>query len=108
MIVFRIPNYNNIYRYMLNKKFLNYDFRLSHNFYFSEKSCDFMFKRARLKIHKKVGLQEYPIDHLIAYIKTGKRVKKFSKKFTNKISNEISRNLEESMSSTSFLYFVKK
>ena len=54
MIVFRIPNYNNIYRYMLSKKFLNYDFRLSHNFYFSEKVVILCLKKLDLKSIKKL------------------------------------------------------
>lgn len=108
LLIFRIPNYNNIYMHVLGKKYLKYDFRTSHNFYFSEKSSDFLFKRLKLKVFKKFGLQEYSINHLIEYIKIGKRVSKFKKVINKKISNEIMINIEKSLVATSFIYIVRK
>ena len=50
IIVFRIPNYNNIYRYILGEKFLKYDFRLSHNYYFSKKIVIYYLIKKNLKL----------------------------------------------------------
>ena len=106
IIVFRIPNYNNIYRLMLNEKFLKYDFRLSHNYYFTKKSCDYLFQKTNFKIIKSIGLQEYSVNHLIQYIKSGKRVNTYKNVINNEISKEINFNLEQNFLSTSFLYIV--
>jgi len=107
-LIFRIPNYNNIYLYLLGRKFLKFDFRTSHNYYFSEVSCDYLFKKLKLRTVAKKGLQEYPINHLIEYLKKGKRVKKYPNLINKKISNEVSDNLENYMVSTSLLYILKK
>jgi len=107
-LVFRIPNYNNIYLYTLGKKYQKFDFRTSHNYYFSEKSCDYLFKKMKLKIELKKGLQEYSINHLIEYLRTGKRVKRFPKLLNSKKLEEYSKNIENYMVSTSFLYILKK
>ena len=107
-LVFRIPNYNNIYLYTLGKKFQKFDFRTSHNYYFSEKSCDYLFKKMKLKIEIKKGLQEYSINHLLEYLKTGKRVSKFPKLLNSKKIKEYSKNIENYMVSTSFLYVLRK
>ena len=107
-LIFRIPNYNNVYLHLLGKKYLKFDFRTSHNYYFSEKSCDYLFKKLKLKTIFKKGLQEYSINHLIEYIKKGKRVKNFPNLINYKISNEVSKNLETQMVSTSLLYILKK
>jgi len=106
IIIFRIPNYNNIYRYMLGDNFLKYDFRLSHNYYFSEQSCDFLFKKAGFKILRKLGLQEYSVNHLLEYIKSGKRVTKYKNLINKPKSKEINLNIEKSYTSSSLLYFV--
>ena len=108
IIVFRIPNYNNIYRYILGEKFLKYDFRLSNNYYFSKKNCDLLFKKKKLQVLKSIGLQEYSVNHLLQFIKSGKRVNKFKNLINNKISNEINSNLEQNFLSTSLLYFLKR
>ena len=108
IIVFRIPNYNNIYRYILGEKFLKYDFRLSHNYYFSKKNCDLLFNKKKFKIIKSNGLHEYSVNHLLQFIKSGKRVNKFKNIINNKISSKINSNLEQNFLSTSLLYFLKK
>ena len=42
-LVIRVPNYNNIYKFIVGRDFLKYDFRESHNFYFSKNNLDIMF-----------------------------------------------------------------
>lgn len=108
IIVFRIPNYENIYKYLCGNNFLKYDFRLSHNFYFDEKSSDYMFKKLKLKTVSKSGLQEYSLDHLITFLKTSKRTKKINKMFTKKTLNIFENNVENTLASTSLLYIVKR
>ena len=44
IIIIRIPNFNNVYMKLLGKSFFKYDYRISHNFYFSEKNLDLLFK----------------------------------------------------------------
>ena len=107
-LVFRIPNYNNVYLNLLGNKFLKYDFRTSHNYYFSEKSCDFLFQKMGLNIIYKNGLQEYSINHLIEFLKKGKRVKKYPEIIDKKVSNDISNNIEHNMISTSLIYILQK
>lgn len=106
-LVFRIPNYNNIYLHLLDKQFLKYDFRTSHNYYFSEHSCDYLFKKLNLKIIYKSGLQEYPINHTIEFLKKGKRVKNFFSIINQKQSKQIALNIEKYKYSTSLLYILK-
>ena len=62
----------------------------------------------KLKTLVKEGLQEYSINHLIEYLKTGKRVKKYPNLINKKISNEVSDNLGNYMVSTSLLYILKR
>lgn len=107
LIVFRIPNYNNIYLQLLGNKFQTFDFRTSHNYYFSEKSCDFLFKKLNLKVIHKNGLQEYSVNHLIEFIKKGKRVAKYPKLINKKISDQISKHIETNKISTSLTYILK-
>ena len=83
-LIFRIPNFNNIYKFMLNNDFLRYDYRVSHNYYFNEKSADFLFKKLKLKTFVKTGLQEYDFNHLLEYVKTRKRVKNYKKIYNKK------------------------
>ena len=59
--------------YLIGIDFLKFDFRLSHNFYFNEKSLDYIFKKSNMKVVYKEGLQEYDINHLIEYMKIGKK-----------------------------------
>lgn len=106
-IIFRIPNYNNIYMFLLGYDFLKYDFRLSHNYYFDESSLDYLFDKLKMKIIFKTGLQEYSINHLIEYIKTSKRVEKSYRQIIPiKKNNKVEENLETSKTSTSLLYIV--
>ena len=106
-LIFRIPNFNNIYKFLLDKDFLKYDYRLSHNFYFNEKSADFLFKKLKLKIFLKTGLQEYDFNHLIKYFKTEK-VKSYDKIFGERLINLTNDNLEKYKVSTSLLYILQK
>ena len=108
LLVFRIPNFNNIYMFLLGYNFLKYDYRVSHNYYFTETSADFLFKKNKLKIFLKKGLQEYSINHLLKYIQTGKRVKKYKKIINNEVANFTLKNLERYKVSTSLLYILKK
>ena len=107
IIIFRIPNYDNIYKYLGGNNFLKYDFRLSHNFYFDEKSADYMFKKLKLKVISKSGLQEYNANHLITFLKNFKRTKKINKIFTEKTLNILEKNIENNFVATSMLYIVR-
>ena len=73
-LVLRVPNFENIYMYLLGKYFLRFDYRTSHNFYFSIKNLELLFKKTNFKIRKKLGTNEYSANHLIEYLKTKKRV----------------------------------
>ena len=108
IIVMRIPNYNNVYKFFINDNFLKYDFRVSHNFYFTEESIDYFFKINKMKVIKKTGLHEYSFNHLLNYIIKKKRVSDNNNKMINKNTNEVIENLENNMVSTSLLYIVKK
>ena len=57
-------------------------------------------------IHKN-GLQEYSINHLIEFIKKGKRVAKYPKLINKKISDQISEHIETNKISTSLTYILK-
>ena len=106
-IIFRVPNFNNIYMYLIGIDFLRFDFRLSHNFYFNEKSLDYIFKKLNMKVVYKGGLQEYNINHLIEYMKIGKRVKGLYEEIIPKRKFKvIEKNIERHMLSTSLLYIV--
>ena len=109
VIILRIPNYDNIYAKLLGKSFFKYDFRISHNFYFSEKNLDLLFKKLNLKIIKKDGFNEYSFNHLLNYIFHKKR---FGKKRIMKFFKEsdeifVKKNIENSLSSTSLIYLLK-
>lgn len=110
LIIFRIPNFYNIYMYCLGDTFFKYDYRSSHNFYFSEKNLDLFFEKAKLKTISKIGHNEYSLDHLITYIKKKKRInlKEIGKNFDIKTSNFFKLNIEKSFTSTSLIYIVKK
>lgn len=108
VIVFRIPNYDNIYRYLGGREFLKYDFRLSHNFYFNEKSSDYLFRKLKLEIVHKSGMQEYDINHLLSFLKNFKRTKKIKKIFSKKTLGLLENNIENNLVSTSLLYIVRK
>lgn len=109
VVIFRIPNFNNIYMYMLGHNFFKYDYRVSHNFYFGEKNLDMLFKKLDLKVVKKVGFNEYSLNHLLNYINVRKRVPaKGLKKYFN-INTEmfVKRNIENSLAATSLIYILK-
>jgi len=109
VLIFRIPNYDNIYRYFMGNEFLMYDFRSSHNFYFSQKSADFLFNKLGLKVIIKKGINEYPINHFIEYLKICKRVNKRYKQVLKKsVDLKIKKNIEKNFLSTSMIYIVRK
>ena len=75
---------------------------------FQKKNCDLLFNKKKFKIIKSNGLHEYSVNHLLQFIKSGKRVNKFKNIINNKISSKINSNLEQNFLSTSLLYFLKK
>ena len=89
-LIIRVPNYDNIYKSLIGKNFLKYDFRSSHNFYFSEVNLDLMFKKLKFRIIKKLGHQEYSINHLLTFFKKNKRIKEqnSTRFFSDRINNE--------------------
>ncbi len=109
VIILRIPNFNNIYMYMLGNSFLKYDYRISHNFYFGEKNLDLFFKKLNFKIVKKFGLNEYTLNHLLNYINVKKRVpvKGLKKYFEKKTEKFVKQNIENSLASTSLIYILR-
>jgi 2-polyprenyl-3-methyl-5-hydroxy-6-metoxy-1,4-benzoquinol methylase len=109
-LIIRIPNYKNIYMFLLGYNFLRYDFRSSHNYYFSENNLDLLFSKLNLKIIQKLGMNEYNFNHLLTYLDTGKRVRinKIKKFVNNKRDNQIVANIEKNMISTSLLYILSK
>ena len=108
-LVLRVPNFENIYMYLLGKYFLRFDYRTSHNFYFSIKNLELLFKKTNFKIRKKLGFNEYSANHLIEYLKTKKRVyHKPNKFFSEKESLFIVKNIEKMLISTSLIYLLEK
>ena len=107
-LVLRIPNYFNIYKFLLGDNFLRYDFRSSHNYYFSEKNLDLLFSKLNFKTIKKIGMNEYSFNHLLTYLKTKKRVSsnKVINFFNQKYDNDLVFNVEKNMISTSLLYIL--
>ena len=108
-LIVRVPNFNNIYMYLLNKSFLKYDFRTSHNFYFSTKNLNLLFEKKKFNIKKKIGFHEYSMNHLIEYMKTKKRVYNApSKVLSEKQNSFIVKNIEDMLVSTSLIYLLEK
>ena len=109
-LIIRIPNYFNIYMLLLGYNYLRYDYRSSHNYYFSEKNLDLLFSKSNFKIIKKVGINEYSFNHLLTYLKMGKRVSlnKTMNFFNNKQDSHLISNIEKNMVSTSLLYILSK
>ena len=109
-LILRIPNYLNIYMFLLGYNLLRYDYRSSHNYYFSEKNLDLLFSKLKFKIVKKVGMNEYSFNHLLTYLKTKKRVSSTKVKnfFNHKQDNLFISNIEKNMISTSLLYILSK
>ena len=108
-VVLRIPNFKNIYAQLLNESFYKYDYRTSHNFYFSEKNLDLMFKKLNFKIYLKKGFNEYSFNHLCTYLIKNKRVKtnNIQNIFDVKTSKRAIANIEFNKISTSFIYILK-
>jgi len=108
-IILRIPNFKNIYAQLLNQSFYKYDYRTSHNYYFSEKNLDLMFKKLNFKIYLKKGFNEYSFNHLCTYLIKNKRVKtnNIQKIFDSKTCERAIRNIELNKISTSFIYILK-
>ena len=90
--------------------FLKYDFRESHNYYFSEKNLDKLFKRINLKIILKKGFNEYDFNHLLTYIKKQKRIKEKDKiNYFNSLSDlQTVFNIQNNLVSTSLIYILQK
>lgn len=109
-LILRIPNYLNIYMFLLGYNFLKDDYRSSHNYYFSEKNLDLLFSKLKFKIVKKVGMNEYSFNHLLTYLETKKRVPANQVKnfFNQKQNNHFISNIEKNMISTSLLYILSK
>lgn len=109
VIIFRIPNFNNIYMYTLGYNFFKYDYRISHNFYFGEKNLDMLFKKLNFKIIKKIGYNEYSFNHLLNYINLKKRVPAngLKKYFNRKTEIFVKKNIENSLAATSLIYILK-
>lgn len=109
-LIIRIPNYFNIYMFLLGYDFLRFDYRSSHNYYFSEKNLDLLFLKTNFKIVKKVGMNEYSFNHLLTYLKTRKRVSsnKVIGFFNSKQDKHFISNIEKNMISTSLLYILTK
>lgn len=107
-IIVRIPNYYNIYMYLLGNNFFKYDYRTSHNYYFSKKNLDIMFNKLGFKIDYSHGMNEYSLNHLLTYIKKNRRVKsnEVINLFSKKIDKNIVRNIQKSWSSTSLIYIL--
>jgi 2-polyprenyl-3-methyl-5-hydroxy-6-metoxy-1,4-benzoquinol methylase len=108
-LILRIPNYYNIYSILLGKYFYKYDYRTSHNFYFSVKNIQILLDKVGLKTKNKFGLHEYEFNHLLAYIHLKKRVYGNYKRILAK-KNELilKKNIENSFNSTSLVYILKK
>ena len=109
LLIVRIPNFDNIYRFTLNDIFLKDDYRTSHNFYFNENSLDYLFKKVGFKTIDKSGLQEYSINNFLSYLKFNKRPENKEINFFNsKIDKLFKKNLENTLTSTSLLYILNK
>jgi len=109
-IILRVPNYNNIYMFLLGKKFLYDDYRTSHNYYFSIKNLFLLFQKIGFKIDYYKGINEYSFNHLLNYINywdrvRGKKIKNF---FLNLKDKKIVRNIENNFVSTSLIFILSK
>lgn len=109
ILIVRVPNFENIYMYLLKDAFLKYDFRASHNFYFSTKNLNLLFAKTKFKIKKKLGFHEYSVNHLIEYMQTKKRVYNSPNKVLSERQNSfIVKNIEDMLVSTSLIYLLEK
>ena len=107
-IVLRIPNFNNVYSMLLGNDFYKYDYRTSHNYYFSENNIDLLLKKVGFSIENKIGFQEYDFNHTLEYLKKRKRVTGYYPKILRKnIILRIKENIETFLVSTSLIYVIK-
>ena len=109
-LVIRVPNYNNIYKFIVGRDFLKYDFRESHNFYFSKNNLDIMFDNSGFLVKKALGFNEYNFNHLLNFAKNKKRIysKKLKLFFNKKNDSYVVKNIEKNHVSTSLIYILKK
>ena len=109
-LIIRVPNYENIYKNLCGYSFLKYDFRKSHNYYFTRKNLHFLFKKCGFKIYKEFGFNEYSFNHLLTYFNNQKRVKKNETiNFINqKRDLNLVKHLEKNYLSTSIMYILGK
>tara|TARA_B110000305_G_scaffold230828_1_gene283517 strand:- start:346 stop:1224 length:879 start_codon:yes stop_codon:yes gene_type:complete len=108
-LIVRVPNFQNIYMHLLGKHFLKYDYRTSHNFYFSKQNLDLLFEKSNFKVEKLLGYHEYSINHLCEFIKKKKRVYgKVEKIFSSKDDYFTIKNIEDMLVSTSLIYILRK
>lgn len=115
IIILRIPNHDNVYKFILKDIFLRKDYRISHNFYFSENSCKFLFRKNNFKIIKRFGLMEHDVNNLLNYIRLGRRPMQYEKKrigknylYLKKKENlKLTRNLENGPLPSHLLYLIK-
>lgn len=109
-LVLRVPNYSNIYAHLLGKDYFKYDYRTSHNYYFSTKNLRLLFEKLNFKIIKELGFHEYSINHLIEFMKTKKRVyKKNLKSYIKPNQNkQLIKIINNNKLSTSLIYILKQ
>ena len=107
-LIVRIPNFNNIYMLLLGNNFLKFDFRTSHNFYFSKKNLDLIFAECGYKTLSSFGINEYNFNHLLSFIKEGKRIsqEKIHNYFSKNINKRTEDNIEKNLLSTSLIYIL--
>jgi len=109
-LVLRVPNFYNIYMYLNQKSFFKYDYRTSHNYYFSKKNLDMLFENLKLKVMYKSGFNEYSANHLLSYSKKRSRVRENEviKYLKENHDRFLIKNIEDTFVSTSLIYILKK
>jgi SAM-dependent methyltransferase len=109
-LIVRVPNFFNIYKFLIEKSFLRFDYRESHNFYFSEKNLNLIFKKTGFNVNKILGFNEYSFNHLLNFALEKKRIyKKKTKSFFNEENDKlIVKNIENNLVSTSLVYILSK
>ena len=109
-LIIRVPNFFNIYKFLIEKNFLKFDFRESHNFYFSEKNLNIIFTRTGFDINQTLGFNEYSLNHLLNFAYKKKRIYNQKIKFFFNEQNDklIVKNIENNLVSTSLIYILSK
>ena len=109
-LIIRVPNFLNIYKILVEKNFLKFDFRESHNFYFSEKNLNIIFKRTGFNINQILGFNEYSFNHLLNFVYKKKRIynRKIKSFFNRKNDKLVITNIEKNLVSTSLIYILSK